>query len=517
MAVTESRAPESGAPESRAPTGSAAESYGQILRSTALIGASSLINVGFGIIRAKAMAVLLGPAGVGLIGIFNSLSDLCFTAAGMGVQESGVRQIASVRSSGDDTGIARTVSVVRRLSLVLGLAGAVLLVLVSQPLADLTFGEPWRSGAIAMLGIAVGLRIATGGQIALLQGMRRVADLAKLGVLSAFFSAVIAIPLVYWLGEDGIVPSLVGMAAATLLTSWWYARKVGIQTRRLRIWEIAEEASPLLKLGFAFMASGLLTAGAAYLVRLIVLHNSGVDEAGFYQAAWVLGGIYASFILQSMGVDFYPRLTAVADSDEDCGRLVNEQARVSLLLAAPGVLATLTFAPLVMIVFYSAAFQPASDLLRWICLGMMLRIIAWPMGFIVLARGAQKIFFWTEVAATTVNVGLAYVLVRAIGLDGAGMAFFGLYVWHSVLIYVIVRRIAGFRWSGENVRLGVAMLALTAVVFASTEMLPTVPAMAIGSVTTIGCGVYCLRSLLSILGPDHALVRKLPRFLKSAL
>jgi O-antigen/teichoic acid export membrane protein len=491
-----------------------AESYGQILKSTALIGASSLISVGFGIIRSKAMAMLLGPAGVGLIGIFNSLAELCQTTAGLGVQSSGVRQIASSESAGGGSEIVRTATVLRWLSLALGIAGALLLTLASGPVAEITFGDPLQSGAVALLGIAVGLRIVSGGQLALIQGLRRVSDLAQLGVLSAFFSTAITIPLVYWLGEDGIVPSIVGMAAATLLTSWWFSRKVGIRTQRVPLWAFVEEAAPLLKLGFAFMASGLLTAGAAYLVRLIVLHNSGIEAAGLYQAAWILGGIYASFILQSMGVDFYPRLTAVADSDEDCCRLVNEQARISLLLAAPGVLGTLTFAPLVMIVFYSAAFQPASDLLRWICLGMMLRIIAWPMGFIILARGAQKIFFWTEVAATTVNVGLAYILVQVVGLDGAGMAFFGLYVWHGILIYVIVRKIAGFRWSAENARLGLSVLALTGLVFGSTELLPTVPAMVIGTLTTLGCGVYCLKTLLTILGPEHALIQKLPRRLR---
>ena len=491
-----------------------AESYGQILKSTALIGASSLISVGFGIIRSKAMAMLLGPAGVGLIGIFNSLAELCQTTAGLGVQSSGVRQIASAGSADGDLDVARITTVLRWLSLALGTGGALLLVLISGPVAEVTFGDPLQSGAVALLGVAVGLRIVSGGQLALIQGLRRVSDLAQLAVLSAFFSTVIAVPLVYWFGEDGIVPSIVGMAAATLLTSWWYARRVGVATRRIPMWAFAQEAAPLLKLGFVFMASGLLTAGAAYLVRLIVLHNSGVEAAGLYQAAWMLGGIYASFILQSMGVDFYPRLTAVADSDEDCCRLVNEQARIGLLLAAPGVLATLTFAPLVMIVFYTAAFQPASDVLRWICLGMMLRIITWPMGFIILARGAQKIFFWTEVAATTVNVGLAYILVELIGLNGAGMAFFGLYVWHGILIYVIVRKIAGFRWSADNARLVISVLALTAAVFGSTELLPIIPAMIIGTMATVGCGFYCLRSLLTILGPDHALIRKLPRSLR---
>ena len=58
-----------------------------------------------------------------------------------------------------------------------------------------------------------------------------------------------------------------------------------------------------------------------------------------------------------MGADFYPRLTAVADDHKECNRLVNEQAEVGLLLAGPGVIATLTFAPLVIWLFYSSAFR----------------------------------------------------------------------------------------------------------------------------------------------------------------
>ena len=91
-----------------------------------------------------------------------------------------------------------------------------------------------------------------------------------------------------------------------------------------------------------------------------------------------------------MGADFFPRLTAVAQDNSECNRLVNEQAEVGLLLAGPGVLGTLTFAPLVIQLFYSARFGPAVEILRWICLGMMLRVASWPMGYILLAKGARQ-------------------------------------------------------------------------------------------------------------------------------
>src|SRR4051812_39072764 len=65
-------------------------SHAQILKSTALIGGSSVVNIAFGIVRAKAMAVLLGPSGVGLMGLYSSVAEVTQSLAGMGIQSSGV-------------------------------------------------------------------------------------------------------------------------------------------------------------------------------------------------------------------------------------------------------------------------------------------------------------------------------------------------------------------------------------------------------------------------------------------
>ena len=423
-----------------------------------MIGGSSVVNIGIGIIRTKAMALLLGPAGVGLMGLYGSILNLAQSIASMGINSSGVRQIAEAAGSGETERIGRTAIVLRRTAIVLGVLGAVLLVVFSRQISTLTFGSDQHTAAVAALSLAVFFLSVSGGQGALIQGMRRISDMAKMGVLGAFFGTVISIPLIYFFREKGIVPSLVGVAAMTILTSWWYSRKVQIPAQPLTMSELRQEAGALLKLGVAFNASGVLTMGAAYAIRLIVLRKVSFEAAGLYQSAWALGGLYVGFILQAMGADFYPRLTAVAKDNGECNRLVNEQAQISLLLAGPGVMATMTFAPLVIALFYTTKFAAAVEPLRWICFGMALRVIAWPMGFIIVAKGVQTIFFWTEVAATVVHVGLAFMLVGYFGLTGATMAFFGLYIWHGILIYVIVRRLSGFRWSAANRRTGLLFL-----------------------------------------------------------
>jgi PST family polysaccharide transporter len=477
--------------------------YGQILKSSALIGGSSMLNIGIGMLRTKAMALLLGPAGFGLMGLYGSIVDLAVSIAGTSINNSGVRQIAAAATSGDDQRIARTATVLRRTAILLGILVAGLLALFSQKVSELTFGTDQHAGAVALLSIAVCFQLVAGGQHALVQGMRRIADLAKMGVLGALYGTMISVPLVYFLREEGVAPSLVCIAAMSIITSWWYARKVRIQPAAMTGSEILREAISLLKLGGAFLASGFLTTGAAYAIRLIVVRNVGLEASGFYSAGWTLGGLYVGYILQAMGTDFYPRLVGVANDNAECNRLVNEQAHVSLLLAGPGIIGTLTFAPLVIVMFYSDKFVEAVEILRWICLGMALRVITWPMGYIIVAKNRQLIFIAVDLVWTTAYVGLGWACVRHFGLNGAGIAFFGSCVVHGLMIYPIVRAHSGFRWSAANVKTGAIFLSSIAIVFCNFYLLPPLFAIAIGMSATILSAFYTIRTLVNLLTLDQ--------------
>jgi enterobacterial common antigen flippase len=479
------------------------------------MGGASVANVAFAVVRSKAIAVLLGPQGVGLMGLYSSVADLAQALGALGIHEAGVRQVAEAAGRGDEDRIVRTAGVLRRASLALGLLGAVLLAALSLPVAHLTFGDGQHAAGVALLSAAVFFRLLAGGQGALLQGMRRIGDLARISVLGSLFGTLVSIPMVYALGEEGIVPSLVAMAAFSFLLSWWYASRIGARSRALPTTAIGKEAAALLRLGVAFMACTLLGVASAYAVRIVVMAHEGAAGAGFYQAAWALGGLYAGFILQAMGTDFYPRLTAAAGDDAQCNRLVNEQAQVGLLLAGPGVIVTLVLAPVVVRIFYTPEFHPAADLLRWICLGMMLRVIAWPMGFIVIARGARMAFIWTELAAAAVHVSLAWLLVAKFGAVGAGAAFLGLYAWQAVLIYLVVRRMSGFRWSSANVRLMQAFLPACGAVFAGFFLLPAWQANALGAAVAACAGIYSLSVLLTLV-PAESLPGAVRRWLPAA-
>jgi PST family polysaccharide transporter len=462
------------------------------------------------------MALLLGPSGIGLIGVYTSIAELARGIAGLGIKSSGVRQIAEAVGTGDTQKIARTVTTLRRVAFYSGASGAMLLALLAKPIAKISFGDYERAGAVAMLALVVFFMDISEAQAALVQGMRRIADLARMSVLGALYGTVFSIVIVFFFREPGLVPSLVCVAFMSIVTSWWYARKVRIEKAKVSFSEVWEEASSLVKLGVIFMTSALTMQASGYLVRMIVLREIGINEAGYYQAAWALGGIYISFILSAMAADFYPRLTGVAQRNPDCNQLVNEQAEVGLLMAGPGILGTLTFAPLVITLFYRSDFGPAAAVLRWICLGMLMRVITWPMAFILLAKGERKLYFWSEILSNSAYVALVWAAVKAFGLPGTGIGFFGVNVCYYVGIYIISRRLTGFRWSRESLRLMATFAPLVAAVFVAGCFLSTWWAAVAGLLITIPASFYSLKVLCRLLPFDRLPrpVQKLLRLLK---
>jgi PST family polysaccharide transporter len=97
-------------------------------------------------------------------------------------------------------------------------------------------------------------------------------------------------------------------------------------------------------------------------------------------------------------------------------------------------------------------------------------------------------------------------------LNGAGIAFFGSYVFHVGLNYLIVHRLSDFRWSTENVQTGLTFLALIAVVFCGFYVLPVLWAASVGTLALLLSGAYAIRVLLTL-----DLLDRVPRPLRRLL
>ena len=138
-------------------------SYRQILHSTSLVGGAQAINILIGIVRGKVLAVLIGPAGIGLAGMFQSAVGLIEVFAGLGLRQAGVRQIAAASGAGPPDDVARAATVVRRMSAVSALLGFLLVLVFRRQLAQATFGDQTHAASLGLMSLTLLFGALSGG------------------------------------------------------------------------------------------------------------------------------------------------------------------------------------------------------------------------------------------------------------------------------------------------------------------------------------------------------------------
>lgn len=417
------------------------KSHRQIFRTSAIIGGSSALNIAIGIIRVKVLAVLLGPAGIGLLGIYQNIMGVATTVAGCGLGTSGVRQLAS---SGEDVEL---LTVIRRAlllaNLLLGLTGMLAVWLASDVIAEVVFNGAIQGSDVAWLGLGVLLSLIAVSQTTLLQGLRRIGDLARVSVLSALFTTVAGILCVYILGEAGVVWFVIASPAISIAVATYFTIRLPRPPANYDWGKIKQQCQVMMKFGVPVMLGGLMNVGTQLFVRSLITADLGIEASGQFQATWAISMTYLGFILGAMGADYYPRLTAVIHSPEKARQLVNEQGEMALLFGGAVILAMITMAPIIIYALYSSAFESAGEVLRWQMLGSVFKLIGWPMGFVMLAAGRSSLFVYTQFVWNAVFILCLYLLLDKIGLLAVGVGFCIAYVISAFNVWFVADKLIG--------------------------------------------------------------------------
>lgn len=455
----------------------------------------------------KVAAVLLGPAGVGLVGLYTNIMQTAASVSAMGLGTVGTRQIAAAHGEGSEIAIGRTRRALFWGTMGLALIGAVLFWLASDWIARVILADESYASDVAWLSLGVALTVAAGSQGALLTGMRRIGDLARINLASGVIGAALGVMAVWLWGGQGLIAMVLIAPVVTFFFGHLYVARLDPPAGGpIRFHEMTAEWRLMATLGFAFMLSGLVTTVGHLTVRTLVQRELGVEALGQFQAAWAIGMTYLGFVLGAMGTDYYPRLVASMSNHEAVTRLVNEQTEVALLLCAPVLLAMLGLAPWVIRLLYSAEFGPAVEILRWQLLGDILKVMSWPLGFVILASGAGKTFVLAESLGMGVFVLGALIGLPVIGVTATGVAFLALYVAYLPLVWLLGGRIIGFRWTRAVKAQALAvMVAAVAVNFTARWSEPLGAVMSLG--LALGMGFLALMRLSAMAGASGHLAR----------
>lgn len=415
------------------------ESYRQIFKSTSLFGGVQVFNVLISIVRSKFVALLIGPAGMGITGLLTSATGFVSAFTGFGLGTSAVKNISSVAATGDEAQISKVVVVLRRLTMITGVLGMVLTASLSPWLSEITFGNKDYTYAFIWISVTLLFQQLSSGQMVVLQGLRKLHFLAKANALGSLIGLLIAVPIYYLWRIKGIVPVIIISSLTTMILSAYFTQKAQVRSVIIPTKEIISESKEMLKMGFAISISGLIAAAVSFIVRIYINNSGGVEEVGLYNAGFAIIGTYVGMIFTAMSTEYYPRLSAVAYDNFKCRDLINQQAEVAILIISPILAVFLIYSNLLIVILYSGKFIAVKEMICWAALGMYFKAASWSVSIVILAKGASKLYFWNELVANlyilTFNI-IGYMLA---GLAGLGISFMLAYIVYFIQVDFLAR------------------------------------------------------------------------------
>lgn len=415
-------------------------SYKDSLKATTLFGGVQVYSILIGIIRSKFIAVLLGPAGMGISGLLSSTTGLISSFTSCGLSTSAVRDVSEAHITGDQKRISLIIAVLKRLVWITGLVGALVCLIFAPYWSKLTFGNNDYTIGFIILSLSILITQLTSGQNVILQGLQKYAYLAKANLFGNTIGLLITIPLYYYWGINAIVPVLLLSSLTSFLLTSYYSRKIKIESVPLTTPIVKKEGKSMLRMGIFISLQSLFAMLVAYIVRIFISNTGGVGEVGLYAAGFTIVNTYVGLIFNAMGTDYYPRLSAVSKENSMMSKLVNEQSEIAIILLSPIIISFIIYIRLIVKILYSNKFIPVEGMIYWAIFAIFFKALSWTISFCFLSKADTKLYFWSEFSASSYTLLFNIIGYHFFGLTGLGISFFAIYVIYFLQVWIICKK-----------------------------------------------------------------------------
>lgn len=419
--------------------------YGNIFKTTFLFGFVQAFNILVKVGINKVVALILGAEGMGIIGLFNTTINTIKTGAGLGINQSAVRDISEANSTHDKARFSKTITVTNRVILFTSLLGIVITILLSPFLSKWQFGDTSFTLSFVAISLVVGIQIMSDGQQAILKGMRQLRQLAKASIYGSLVGLVTAVPFYFFFGRNGIVPSLFISAFSALFFSNMFVRRIEYDKVTLSIKTVLNESSTMVKMGIALMLVSFLGFAFDLVVSSYISSSGCLADVGYYHAGTTIVASYFGIVITAMSTDYYPRISAVHKDNSLLQDEMNKQSETGLVMIFPLVILFVFLSPFFIDILYSRDFYATNDYTDYAMIGTVIIVVSNCMGMILLAKQASNIFIWSVLLQRIIMVGIYLFSYKYYGLLGLGFSYVMHGVIHLLLTAFILIRFYGIR------------------------------------------------------------------------
>lgn len=391
-----------------------------------------------GLVINKAISVYIGPAGLAVIGQFQNFSQVVLIAA-QGAINSGVVKYTAEYGR-ESPKIPYLFSTALRISLIASVSVGLLLILFSSFFSSRILDSVDYNFIFIIFGFTIILFVLNGLLLSIINGLKEIRSYIKINIIQSLYSLIFTSLLIYFFSLKGAL-----IALATNQSIIFFITLVMIRKHNIIKWKNFTSTfdKQISKKLFAFSAmaitSAIMVPTSQFIIRDYIATTQGMNQAGYWQGVWYISTTYLMIVTTALSTYYLPRLSEITCKQELKKEILQGYKILLPIVIACG-LTIYILRDFIIHLLFSESFLPMKPLFTWQIIGDVLKIAAWLLVYVMLAKKMTKEFIICEVLCSVSFVSLSYLLISLLGTIGTTYAYCITYIIYFLTVYFFINK-----------------------------------------------------------------------------
>lgn len=406
-----------------------------LIKTSLLTAISTVITVISGLIINKFVAIYIGPGGLATIGNFQNFIQIIKTIGSGSTQTAIVKYTAEYKHN--NLKLVKLLSSAFYILCVIYLVVFISTLLLGEPLAFWIFGDVEFVSIIYIFSATSGLFFLNQFFLSIFNGLKEIKTYVLLNIFTSIISLIIIVILIYYMKLYGALLALaINQSIIFFVTLFFVWKSKSIQ---LYMFLNGFDKKSFKRLsGFIAMAlaSGISVPLTQMILRDYIGDSISWEAAGYWEAMWRISAVYLLLVTTSLSVYYIPKLSEL-NSQEELRNEIFYGYKIIMPIVIIAAISIYISQDLIISLLFTDEFMPMKTLFFYMLLGDVIKVAAWLLSNIMLAKAMIRTFILTELLFKVPFLFFTIFLSNIYGLEGVAMGYFINYIFYFlVMLYI---------------------------------------------------------------------------------
>lgn len=410
-----------------------------IVKVFSLNAVATFVRMLAGLISVKVIAVIIGPAGVALLGQLKNFETILIGLANGGINNGITKYVSEYKEDEQKTKLY--ISNALKITLICTAIIAVILIFGSYYLSKAILLSADYSYVFIVFGFTIILYSLNTVLISIINGYKQFKKYVVVNICGTLFGLVYSVILVFLWELPGALINAVTYQSIVFFVTLWLCRDLPWMKKEYFAEKLDKE---VVKKYFNYSLMTLTTLALVPVSRMFlrgyVISEISATEAGIWEGMNNISTMYLNVLVSSLSIYYLPRMSELSTPKELHNELFHCYKFVIPILFVLGV-AIFLLRDFIIWFLFTPEFESMRNIFSWQLIGDFFKMCSWLLAYIMVAKAKTKAYITTEVVFTLLYLVFAFVLLKLNGIVGLVQGYLVNYVLYMTTMCILFRNI----------------------------------------------------------------------------